>query len=108
MIQYSRALPAKEGFLAGYFLESNIYPGLGIMFCPAVNPDEVDQDLQIILLWDGELFHGCILDEKVNGRHDAGQKIPFAPFVRISLRGYFKDFTSFCRLYSYINQHLRS
>jgi len=48
------------------------------MFRPAVNPDEVDQDLQIILLWDGELFHGCILDGKVNGRHDAGQKIPFA------------------------------
>jgi len=24
MLHYSRALPAKEGFLAGYFLESNI------------------------------------------------------------------------------------
>jgi hypothetical protein len=79
MLQHSRALPAKEGFLAGYFPQSDIYPGLSIMLRPAVNPDEVDQDLQILLLWDGVLFHGCILDEKVNGRHDAGQKIPFAP-----------------------------
>jgi hypothetical protein len=74
MFRNCRTLQAKEGILAGYILNISIHLILTCMVCPAIYPDEVDQDFQILFLCAGELFHDCIISEKIKGMNDAGQK----------------------------------
>ena len=77
MAGYFRAFVTEKCLLHGYVFNLNIRFDLIAMFCPAVYPDEVEHEFQILNLCAGKLIHGCIIGEKIKGMYDAGQKKPF-------------------------------
>jgi hypothetical protein len=74
MFRNCRALRAKKSLAQGYVLSLYIRFDLIAMFCPAVYPDEVEQEFQIFNLCVGVLFHGIMVAKKAKKSYDAGQK----------------------------------
>ncbi len=81
-----RTFTAKQCLSHCYVFNLNIRFDLITMFCPAVYPDEVEQEFQVFNLRVGKLFHRCMVAEKANESYDAGQKMPFPSSLCFSRR----------------------